>query len=342
MKRPDDNALLEVLHERLGWQGNSIVRRELLSRLLSQAIVERLRISDGQSVPPSIVVKALPMDYHSEDAAVPLHAEATIHQILLTANAPLPAILWHGWDSDRLWYLVFFEDVTLRAELGQWDHHWSEEEMNAVMRAIAKFHGAGHGLVREVEKQCRWISARPPVCIDGTWIQHLLSRVPDLSVRPITSDELRPLERVCERYDIWKKKMQPYDTVAHCDIHTDNVAVRQPASGEKVGSPQFDVEYCSQRDWQTDCRWDNLRERYRHELTTLCPEFACEDEIWQWGYRLGLLQLMLWGNFWMLPIAEAGDQAPEDKKARLARSGGLCGDEFLKTCQLVVQEDPGC
>ena len=353
MKRPDDSALTAVLNDQLGWPDFAALQRELLSKPESETVIERLHLGNGGVPGPSVVVKSVPKDLHRglASSAAPAHAEAAMHEILLAAGAPLPELLWRGWDSTGQWHMMVSEDVALRAELGTWGRCWSGGEMNAVMRAVARFHGAGHGLVRRIEQQCDWVSSAPPCCIDGAWLGRFLSRVPDLTGRSGASGALRPLERVCDRYDFWKKKLRPYETVIHRDIFMGNVAVRRTTRGEVdalildvemavIGLPQLDVAYCSQRGWQTDCDWETLRAVYRRELATLYPAFTCDDAIWQWGYRLALLQLKLWWHVRALPIAEAGAGASEQEQGFLARGGGLCNAEFLENCDAVLQEEP--
>ena len=350
--RIGDEEWERILSAELGWALDA-VHREVI-REQSELQVERLQLKGrATGVPGSVVVKIVPMhrEFTAWALARPGSAESALHAALLAQGAPLPHLHWSGQVLEGACYAMVLEDLAASSALFDHEHTWSCEEMLAVVEAVAGLHAAGVRAGASALMSDHPCLARSPLqYADSAWISATATRAsqPPLNCHdPLVSDVLL---RLAERYDLWIQRLSPWQTTIHGDIFWGNVAVRSESKARcqarlldldsmVLGLPQYDVEYLTQRGWKTTVDWDLLRSHHHAVLRQLAPGLFNDEALWQWGYRVALVQLMLWWHWVAVGILDRGDQASDDERQWVAR-GTLFSRDFLAACLRALEEEP--
>jgi len=341
-----------ILNAELGWALNAL-RREVI-REQSELLVERLQLtSPATGVPDSVVAKIVPTRRESTAWALarPGSAESALHAALVAQGAPLARLHWSGEVLEGTCYAMVLEDLAASSVLFDYQHTWSREELVAVAEAVAGLHAAGararsSGLVSNHP----YLARSPLQYVDSAWIRGIADRagrVPLDCQDPSVSDVLR---RLADRYDLWMERLAPWQTTIHGDIFWGNVAVRSESKAGcqarlldldsmVLGLPQYDVEYLTQRGWQTTVDWDLVRRHHHAVLRRLLPGLVNDPPLWWWGYRVALVQLMLWWHWVAVGILDRGDQA-SDRERQWVTRGALFGRDFLAVCLGALEEEP--
>jgi hypothetical protein len=351
LRRVDHSDWLRILTE-MGWAVDSITASEVI-RAQAQVRVDRLRLAARMSsVPSSIIAKTVPSRGESTPwaAARPGHAEAALHRSLSAKGAPLARLYWAGEIGGER-YAMVFEDLAASAELFDHQHVWSAEDLLAVVDAAAELHAAGLRIGESaLALDHPYLTDSPLGYVDSDWIRGIAPRANEHPLNCQDSSVSGVLLELADRYDAWLRRLRPWQTTVHGDIFWGNVAVAHEEGGRSrarlldlgsavLGPPQYDIEYLTQRGWDTAADWDSMRRHHRERLLQLVPQLAGDGALWRWGYRVALVQLMLWWHWIAIGILDRGDLASEREKQWVTRGSPL-NPEFISMCRLALDEEP--
>lgn len=350
---PSDAVWERLLRVETDLGALDLVGREVI-RHQASVLVERLRFSrhNGRSC-SSVVAKVVLVGARFgawSPNRVP-YMDSDLYRKLCTAGAPLPKLHWAGEMPNRMYYGQVTEDLGARACLYDHEHVWSQGELEAIAEAVAAFHAAGLRIGgRNLTSRYPWLAVNPLQQVNGRWIADVVARAEDPTIQCRDQTTLTILSRVACRYDAWIARLAPWQTTIHGDVFWGNVALHEERRGRYeatlldpdgaiLGLPQYDVEYLTQRGWVTSVSWEDVRDYHRKVFSRLAAVLSDENLVWRWGYRVALLQLMLWGHWSVINIRARGCQASEREIAWAGRMQ-LFAPDFVKACEDALDDDP--
>lgn len=354
----EKDQVCQLVRYEIGWSFEQILDVERLNRPHSPVGVARIRIkqSAGSSQPDSVVLKHKPngmaRDTYSDRRSIAL--EARLHEALSKAGAPVPEVFWHGaWPHEGAGYMMVMEDVGPIKPDESHERGWTHGQMTAVVKAMAKLHVLGKSLDFSKLRGHAHSDANRSVleALNSCWIHDLLHFAVDFDATCLSPSDLQTITEVAEAYDNWVRILAPWKTAIHGDVFPGNVALkcRGGDSWDAVlidlgccheGIPQYDMEWLSQRGWNTQVSWYNLQ--YQH-YRALAEHGFCDkadSELWWWGYKVALLQLMLVGHYMLVRLLKRKTPVSRRERTILASSPKPCGPEFVRVCREALHACP--